>query len=256
VIPIKRRSFKISYDLSKIDKMTGFEFEEYLSDLFRKFDYVPTTTKKSGDFGCDILLKKNKQTICVQAKRSNSKISLRAVQEVTASLKKYDAESGIVIANANFTKSAKSLAKSNDITMINRNALLRLIDLSKLPVNERCKLTDFCKQLRITDSRINLLDKNKEISQKKIDDGIKHEKIDYSEILQGRPRSEVSKLQLFMDAMKSLEGEHKTPVEEKQLVKELAKTERFTEEEAKNFIRKMARDSSIYESKPGHYNIV
>ena len=75
-------------------------------------------------------------------------------------------------------------------------------------------------------------------------------------VLQGRPRSEVSKMQLFMDVMKSLEGEHKSPVEEKQLVEELAKTEKFTEEEAKNFIRKMARDSSIYESKPGHYNIV
>ena len=75
-------------------------------------------------------------------------------------------------------------------------------------------------------------------------------------VLQGRPRSEVSKMQLFMDVMKSLEGEHKTPVEEKQLIEELAKTEKFTEDEAKNFIRKMSRDSSIYESKPGHYNIV
>ena len=75
-------------------------------------------------------------------------------------------------------------------------------------------------------------------------------------VLQGKPRSEVSKMQLFMDVMKSLEGEHNTPVEEKQLVEELAKTEKFTDEEAKNFIRKMARDSSIYESKPGHYNIV
>ena len=75
-------------------------------------------------------------------------------------------------------------------------------------------------------------------------------------VLQGRPRSEVSKMQLFMDVMKSLEGDHKTPVEEKQLVEELAKTGKFTDEEAKNFIRKMARDSSIYESKPGHYNIV
>ncbi|MDC0856963.1 minichromosome maintenance protein MCM, partial [Candidatus Nitrosopelagicus sp.] len=62
-------------------------------------------------------------------------------------------------------------------------------------------------------------------------------------VLQGRPRSEVSKMQLFMDIMKSLEGEHKTPVDEKQLVEELTKTEKFTEEEAKNFTRKMARDS-------------
>ena len=75
-------------------------------------------------------------------------------------------------------------------------------------------------------------------------------------VLQGRPRSEVSKMQLFMDVMKSLEGDHKNPVEEKQLVEELVKTGKYNDEEAKNFIRKMARDSSIYESKPGHYNIV
>ncbi len=75
-------------------------------------------------------------------------------------------------------------------------------------------------------------------------------------VLQGRPHSEVSKLQLFMDVLKSLEGDHKTPVEEKLFVKELAKTGKFTEEEARNFIRRMLREASIYESKPGHYNRV
>jgi replicative DNA helicase Mcm len=75
-------------------------------------------------------------------------------------------------------------------------------------------------------------------------------------VLQGRPHSEVSKLQLFMDVLKSLEGDHKTAVEEKLFVKELAKTGKFTEEEARNFIRRMLREASIYESKPGHYNRV
>ena len=75
-------------------------------------------------------------------------------------------------------------------------------------------------------------------------------------VLQGRPRSEVSKMGLFMDIMASLEGEHKSPVDEKQLVEELVKTQKFTDEEAKNFIRRMARDSAIYESTPGHYNKV
>ncbi|MEW6042962.1 MAG: LAGLIDADG family homing endonuclease [Thermoproteota archaeon] len=75
-------------------------------------------------------------------------------------------------------------------------------------------------------------------------------------VLQGRPHSEVSKLQLFMDVLKSLEGDSKTPVEEKIFVKELAKTNKFTEEEARNFIRRMLREASIYESKPGHYNRV
>ena len=75
-------------------------------------------------------------------------------------------------------------------------------------------------------------------------------------VLQGRPRSEVSKMQLFMDVLKSLEGDNKVAVEERAFVKELEKTEKFTEEEARNYIRRMLREASIYESKPGHYNRV
>ena len=75
-------------------------------------------------------------------------------------------------------------------------------------------------------------------------------------VLQGRAHSEVSKMQLFMDVLKSLEGENKTAVEEKLFTQELMKTGKFTEEEARNFIRKMLREASIYESKPGHYNRV
>ena len=75
-------------------------------------------------------------------------------------------------------------------------------------------------------------------------------------VLQGKPKSEVSKMQLFMDVLKSLEGDRKMPVDEKTFVEELAKTEKFTEENAREFIRKMLREASIYESKPGHYNRV
>ena len=75
-------------------------------------------------------------------------------------------------------------------------------------------------------------------------------------VLQGRPRSEVSKMQLFMDVLKGLEGEPKKSVPEELLYEELVKTEKFTDEEAKNIVRKMTRESAIYESKPGHYNTV
>ena len=75
-------------------------------------------------------------------------------------------------------------------------------------------------------------------------------------VLQGKPRSEVSKMQLFMDVLKSLEGDNKIPVEEKLFVRELEKSDKFTEDEARNYIRRMLREASIYESKPGHYNRV
>ena len=75
-------------------------------------------------------------------------------------------------------------------------------------------------------------------------------------VLHGRPRSEVSKIQLFMDILKALEGDTRSPVEEKEFVDELVKTDKFTEEEARDYIRKMLREASIYESRPGHYNHV
>ncbi|NWJ99549.1 minichromosome maintenance protein MCM, partial [Marine Group I thaumarchaeote] len=70
-------------------------------------------------------------------------------------------------------------------------------------------------------------------------------------VLQGRPRSEVSKLATFMEILKSLEGEPQSPVLEQTFVDELVKSEKFNEEEAKNYIRRMVRDATIYESKPG-----
>jgi replicative DNA helicase Mcm len=75
-------------------------------------------------------------------------------------------------------------------------------------------------------------------------------------VLQGRAHSEVSKMQLFMDVLKSLEGDNKMAVEERLFIKELVKSGKFTEEEARNYLRRMLREASIYESKPGHYNRV
>ena len=75
--------------------------------------------------------------------------------------------------------------------------------------------------------------------------------------LQGRPRSEVSKLAEFMDILKSLEGDPKKPVPEQEFVDELVKSEKFKDEdEARRYIRKLINEASIYESTPGHYNTV
>jgi replicative DNA helicase Mcm len=76
-------------------------------------------------------------------------------------------------------------------------------------------------------------------------------------VLQGRPRSEVSKLSTFMETLRSLEGDDKSPVSEQDLVDELIKSEKFKDEdEVRRFVRKMQNEASIYESKPGYWNTV
>ena len=75
--------------------------------------------------------------------------------------------------------------------------------------------------------------------------------------LQGRPRSEASKLSTFMETIRLLEGDNKSPVSEQELIGELEKSEKFKDEdEVRRFIRKMINEAAIYESTPGHYNTV
>ena len=76
-------------------------------------------------------------------------------------------------------------------------------------------------------------------------------------VLQGRPKSEVSKFQMFMEILRTLEGEPKSSVPEQDFVDELVKSEKFKgEDDVRIYLRKMINDASIYESTPGHYNTV
>ena len=62
-----------------------------------------------------------------KAKRYSDKVTNKAVQEVVGSLKFYNATKGMVVTTNDFTKSAQELAKSNNVELINREKLDKLI---------------------------------------------------------------------------------------------------------------------------------
>jgi replicative DNA helicase Mcm len=72
-------------------------------------------------------------------------------------------------------------------------------------------------------------------------------------VLHGKPHSEISKLKLFMEVFNGLSGQDKNDVEEKNFINELAKTGKFSEEEAKTFIKKAMQNGQIYERRSGFY---
>ena len=72
-------------------------------------------------------------------------------------------------------------------------------------------------------------------------------------VLQGKPLSETSKLKTFTDVFNGLSGEDKNDVEEKNFIYELVKSGKFTEDEAKEFIRKAMQNGQIYERRAGFY---
>ena len=74
------------------------------------------------------------QTV-VQAKRYFNKVSNKAVQEVVASMKYYNATSGIVVTNNYFTKSAIEFAEANNIKLWDRDKLIEVLDIYKINTN-------------------------------------------------------------------------------------------------------------------------
>lgn len=117
--------------ICQVDKMSGREFEELLSLCFRKIGYLVTITSYSQDYGADLILYRGDAKFVVQAKRSQKPVGIRAVQEVVSAIKHYKAHKGMVITNNTFTDNAHQLALSNDVDLINREKLIRLMISAK-----------------------------------------------------------------------------------------------------------------------------
>jgi restriction system protein len=115
-----------------IDKMSGTQFEEYLGVLFRGMGFKVKITKTSGDYGADLIIKKGSAITVIQAKRYSSKVGLRAVQEIHASMKFYKADKSMVITNNYFTGPAIKLAAANEVELINRNKLIDMLLLKRI----------------------------------------------------------------------------------------------------------------------------
>ena len=108
--------------------MNGFDFEKYAGELLQKngFEKVEIT-QRSGDFGVDIIAHKDDIKYAIQCKKYSSTVGIKAVQEVIASKAMNNCHVAVVLTNNYFTKSAKELAKKNNVLLWDREKLLNLI---------------------------------------------------------------------------------------------------------------------------------
>lgn len=95
--------------------------------LFHSLGYQTTLTRYVGDYGTDLILKKDSKKIVVQAKRYSRDVGIQAVQEIAAALPHYEADEAWIVTNRDFTEAAYNLAKSNNVKLINRTQLMNLI---------------------------------------------------------------------------------------------------------------------------------
>ncbi|WP_227522132.1 restriction endonuclease [Bacillus solitudinis] len=115
--------------IDQVDKMDGIEFENYLGKLYRKLGYFSEVTKSSGDFGADVILKKGKDKIVVQAKCNGegNNVGVDAINEVVGAAGFYNANKKIVVTNRFYTENAKIQARANNVKLVNRDSLIMMI---------------------------------------------------------------------------------------------------------------------------------
>jgi restriction system protein len=123
----KLRHMYLTCSLEDIDEMTGIEFEVYLYHKFKRLGYKARLTPVTADYGADLVLKKRRTKLVVQAKRYHQDVGIAAVQEVIGSIAYYNADAGMVVTNSFFTPNAMNLARANDITLWDRRALIKYL---------------------------------------------------------------------------------------------------------------------------------
>ena len=106
----------------KMDELEGFEFEYYCADLLEANGFYDVeVTPSHGDFGIDILAKKDGITFAIQCKRYSDDVGIKAVQEAYSGRDFYDCMIGCVMTNQYFTNPAKEAAAKLKILLWDRD---------------------------------------------------------------------------------------------------------------------------------------
>jgi HJR/Mrr/RecB family endonuclease len=107
----------------EINYMSGVEFERFMADVFRQKGYGVETTKASGDQGVDLLLDIEDKKIAVQLKRWTGPVGNAVVGATFAGIAHYEADEGWIITTSTFTRSARELARSTRVRLIDGKEL-------------------------------------------------------------------------------------------------------------------------------------
>jgi hypothetical protein len=164
--------------------MSGFEFEYFVSRVLKEMGYTTEVTKKSGDYGIDIIAKKDKKIVAVQCKRyaETNPVGNQDVQKCLGSMHKIKAKQSIFVTTSHFTKQALVQAEKAPIELWDKDTfhnyvkkyllsldirdILGPIELEHQKENEK-KLQEELEENRIKQEKIEKREKRKKLVEEK-----------------------------------------------------------------------------------------
>lgn len=111
-----------------VDAMDGFQFEDFLAEIFRAMGYDVKETKRTQDQGADLFVTRFDKNIVIQAKNYSGSVGNSSVQQVISAKTFFGCDEAMVVTNSYFTRSAKELADSTGVRLIDRDELQKYLD--------------------------------------------------------------------------------------------------------------------------------
>jgi HJR/Mrr/RecB family endonuclease len=125
---LRNKKDPLKYSLNKqlkllsdsIDKLDGFQFEEFCTELFRLGGFQAKTTSKTNDGGKDIILKDKDGLIYVECKHYNesNKITVNLIHKLISACTVDGIKRGIFITTSVYTSSSIELVEKCDTVNI------------------------------------------------------------------------------------------------------------------------------------------
>ena len=117
----RRRDLEyVTSDMAAIDEMSGVEFEEFVAAQLRTAGWRVIHTASTGDYGVDLIAKKDGTRMAVQCKRLAKAVGVAAVQQVVSGAPHHGCDQTVVVTNQTFTKAARQLATTHRCRLVGR----------------------------------------------------------------------------------------------------------------------------------------
>lgn len=111
-----------------VDAMDGFQFEAFLVEIFQTIGYDVKETKKTADQGADLFVSRFGKNTVIQAKNYTGSVGNAAVQQAISAKAFYGCDEAMVVTNSYYTKSAKELASTAGVRLVDREGLQSYLD--------------------------------------------------------------------------------------------------------------------------------
>lgn len=108
---------------------TPYEFEKFITELFKKIGYVVELTPPAKDYGVDVVAKKGGNTIAIQVKKyaMGNNVGAKEIQQALGAMWKVKADQAIFITTSGFSVYAREQAKEAPVELWDKKILHEMV---------------------------------------------------------------------------------------------------------------------------------